>query len=269
MTFASFEVSAENGQPLELYEFLLGAEKFFFTTSEDTQSFAGETYIPVAISRTQINVSPEERTDILTITLPAEEAFARRYIDIVPGVRASLTIKRVHRPDGNLVTFFKGIVRSVGFSQDGVSAQIAVLPLSRGMSRSIPLFLYQGLCNHILYDGRCKIVADTFKFTGTVTVISGATYTIPGLGASVATPATGGFVRVGATDWRLVLSQSGDAVTLLLPFNITDVGIGTSVDVFAGCDHTIGVCKTQFANVLNYGGFAFVPLKNIFATGLD
>ena len=45
--------------------------------------------------------------------------------------------------------------------------------------------------------------------------------------------------------------------------------VGTEVEVFAGCDHTIATCKTQFDIVVNYGGFAFVPTRNPFESGLD
>ena len=98
--------------------------------------------------------------------------------------------------------------------------------------------------------------------------ISDNTYIIPGLTASPADPATGGYVTFADLDYRLILSQDGDTVTLLLPFNTSQVTVGTSVDVYAGCDHTIAICKTQFDNVINYGGYAFVPLKNPFQSGL-
>lgn len=77
----------------------------------------------------------------------------------------------------------------------------------------------------------------------------------------------------GGDDHRLILSQSGDDVTLLLPFPETIVG--STVVLLAGCDHSITTCDTKFntpedtlSNVINYGGFAFVPNKNPFETGL-
>jgi hypothetical protein len=71
---------------------------------------------------------------------------------------------------------------------------------------------------------------------------------------------------LGGVDRRLILSSSGDVLTLLLPF--TSSPLGSTVIVFAGCDHTIATCKSKFNNVVNYGGFAFVPTKNIFQTGI-
>ena len=37
MSFAGFELSAESGQPLELFEFVLGGDTFAFTNTEDEQ----------------------------------------------------------------------------------------------------------------------------------------------------------------------------------------------------------------------------------------
>ena len=77
----------------------------------------------------------------------------------------------------------------------------------------------------------------------------------------------GGFVFFSSiNDYRLILSHVGNDLTLLLPF--PSDAAGETVRIFAGCDHTIATCKTKFDNVLNYGGFAFVPILNPFLTGL-
>lgn len=269
MTFVAQETSQEDGQPIELYEFRLGTEEFNLSTAATEETFASVTYDPVTISRTNLIAGPEERTEVISIEIDAAHPLPRKYINIVPGTAATLTIKRVHRSDGQTVVIFKGVVRSVGFSNNGTRALIAVLPLTRGLSKSVPRLLYSSICNHVLYDSRCGVQRLDFRFIGTVTVIDGNDYTIPGVAASVANPATSGFIKIGNTDFRLIRSQSGDVLTLLLPFNTTDVDVGTEVEVFAGCDHTIATCKTQFDIVVNYGGFAFVPTRNPFESGLD
>lgn len=268
MTFAAFEGSAAGGEPVELYRLLLGTEEFRWTSAEDDYVFGGDTFEAVEISRTRVLISAEQRQDLLTVNLPASEDFVRRYIDIVPGKRGTLTVQRVHRPDPDQEAFvlFKGIVQSVAFTRDGTSASIAVRPLTTGLSQTIPRYTFQGLCNHFLYDARCKVLQSSFQFSGTPSAVVGSTVTIPGLSANGASWAVGGFVQLGTSDFRLVLAQTGDDVKLLMPFGENVVGM--SVDVFAGCDHTLATCKAKFNNVINYGGFAFVPLKNPFETGI-
>ena len=271
MSFLAEETSVEGGAPIELFEFTLAAEIFCYTTGEDEITVGGMIYKPIYIERSEIQVGPDERTQIIQVSMPADNEFATKYTDIVPGAPANLTIKRVHRFDGANQTAvrFKGVVRSVAYTSQGTRAQLAVLPLSAGMSRQMPRFLYSGLCNHVLYDSRCAVPQDDFRFSGTITVINGNDITVPGVGASVASPGDSGFVSAGNADYRLVLRQVGDVLTLLLPFDTNVADVGTTVDVFAGCDHTISTCFSQFDNIVNYGGFAFVPLKNIFQTGLD
>lgn len=268
MTFAAFEGSAQGGHPVELYSLALGAETFRWTSAEDDYVFGGNTFEAAEISRTRVLISSEERQDLLTVNLPASDPYVRKYIKNVPGKRGTLTVQRVHRfdPDQEAFVLFKGIVQAVAFSSDGVKASIAVRPLTTGLSQTIPRMTYQNLCNHFLYDERCKVLQSLFQFTAVVSAVTGSTITVPGLSVNGADWAVAGFVQIPSGDFRLVLSQTGNDVRLLLPFS--EGVLNVQVDVFAGCAHTIAVCKTKFNNVINYGGFAFVPLKNIFETGL-
>lgn len=268
MTFIAFENSQAGGSPVELYTLALGTETFRWASGEEDYVYSGDTFEAVEISRSRILISAEQRQDVLNVSLPGDNELVRRYVDIVPGKRATLTVQRVHRddPDQEAVVLFKGIVQSVAFTSDGTKASLAIRPLTVGLSQNIPRFTYQALCNHFLYDSGCKVNQNSFKYTATVSTVVGSTITVPGISANGADWAVGGFVQTGSSDFRLVLAQTGDDLRLLLPFASSP--LGSSVDVFAGCDHTIGTCKIKFNNVVNYGGFAFVPLKNIFATGI-
>lgn len=273
MTFSAQETSLESGRPVELYQFSVGSEVFYLTSAEDDYLFNGNTYEAVSVARSDVGEGPEERNQILDIQLPAQHPFARKYISLVPGSVATVTILRVHRNDvaQESALIFTGRVRSVAYTEQGTRARIACLQLTGGLGRSGPRYVYSGLCNHVLYDSRCKVASGGFRFTAAVTGISGSVYTIGGLDAAEGVGwATAGFVQVGSTDFRLILEhRATDELRLVLPFDSTLVTIGTEVDVFAGCDHSLATCKTKFNNVANFGGFAFVPLKNPFATGLQ
>lgn len=280
MTFQAFEASIESSQPIEIIRFTLGAESFFYTPSEDTISIGAEDYEPTAIKRGKISQSPEDRDNILEFTVDGENEFARRYIGVVPGSRALVVVQRVQRPDfpgPQVVTLFEGYVSSVKFEQDGHVARIAAQPIAAATSRPIPRYTYQGLCNNVLYDIRCKVdpTNAAFRHSGTVSDVTGNTITVIGADFFPDGYFTGGFVEAdGGNDARLILSHVGNVLQLLLPFPFST--LGAIVTVLAGCDHTIATCGTKFfttedptSNVINYGGFAFIPTKDIFATGLD
>jgi hypothetical protein len=132
----------------------------------------------------------------------------------------------------------------------------------------VPRFTYMSSCNHIHYDQRCGVSTAGFSHTGNVSAESGNDITLDGASASGLT-FTGSFCRpTGMVDFRMVVAQSGDVLTLSLPF-ATPV-LGTNVQAFAGCDRKIdGDCANTYDNVLEFGGFAFVPDRNPFADGLD
>ena len=50
--------------------------------------------------------------------------------------------------------------------------------------------------------------------------------------------------------------------------NLAIPPIGLDVDWFAGYDHSLAICESKSANVINYGGFPFVPIKNPFNSSL-
>jgi hypothetical protein len=106
-----------------------------------------------------------------------------------------------------------------------------------------------------------------FTYNGLNSAVVGDVYTVDGLTAKGAGWAIAGvLVNPTSTDFRLIIAQTNDQVTVLMPFPTSLVG--QTLSVLAGCDHTLPTCKTKFNNVINYGGFMFVPHKNPFATGL-
>lgn len=287
MTYAAFEASAEGGQPIEIYKFTAGALSFLFASSEDEIIIADPqpvvfrgTYEPIAISRDRIQASADGgRTDAITVKMPSSIALAQRYVNIVPGVRTNLSIFRFHRGDGPLpeiVTVFKGDVTTVSFTENGRKATFSVVSLARAKSRTIPRFTYQGPCNHMLYDSRCKIseIDPAFEKFLTCSAIDSSSTILTVTGAGGFVPAAdffvSGFIELN-DDFRTVIDQGGpgdEDLTILVPF--VDNPVGQTLRVLAGCKLRLVVdCFSKFDNTINFGGFPFVPKKNPFTTGVD
>ncbi len=276
MTFVAQETSVETGSPVELYTITHGSDTFHYTTSEETLILGTDTFTAIEISRDDILVGPQSRTQTITIELKSNNEFAARFIGVQPSDKATVTIERFHRFDSadpdQRVEFFKGQVRSVAFIGDGFKSKLSVMPLTGALSQTIPLFTFQSPCNNVLFDSRCKVLKANFNFVGTVTAVSadGRTLTVPGLDAAKGVGfATAGQIEITTTgDPRDILTHSAtDQVKILLPFRETILDVG--VTVFSGCGHAIADCKDDFDNVVNFQGHAFVPLRNIFSSGLD
>lgn len=268
----TLESSVEDSRPIELFEFSLGATFFRFTSAEDELTVAGDVYTPIAIARGRIEQGSDQSNRNLSVTMPTDTDFALKYVSIPPGEKASLNIFRFQRDEvpafDTQVLLFKGNVQSVAFPNDGHSAQFAIRSIESAMNRLLPRFTFAGMCQHILYDAACGAIDTDFDHTGIASSILNNTITVSGASAS-GFDFTSGYLRpTGTNDFRMVRSQSGDVLTLLLPFQADPTGV--SMQVFAGCDHLIlGDCALVFDQVINFGGTPFVPNKDIFAQGLQ
>jgi len=274
MAYSTYEESQEGSAPIELYTFTIGAVIYRWTSAEDDITESSDTFTAIPISRSTIKGGgPDTRKEHLIVTVSGDNAVASQFIDSVPGVTALLTIERIQRSDGasyEVVTIFNGKIASVAFQKSGREAKIKIAPLVTAQSKPIPNHTYQSLCNHVLYDDICQVddTSATFRLSGAeVTAESGNTITVTGADANGDGYYTGGWVEsAGSSDRRLILDQTGTVLTILLPFASTQ--LGSDVTVFAGCDHAISTCKSKFDNVINFGGFAWVPSKNVFQTGI-
>ncbi len=268
MTFDSLESSQEASEPIELYKFNLGGELFLYSNTEDEITIASDTYLPETISRSNITLGRDERRTVLTVTVPASNLLAKRYVQTPPGKRASLSIFRLQRVDGvETALIYKGSILTVRFPEDQDVANMSLQSIEAASSREIPRMTYMGPCNHILYDAQCKVVNTSFRHINTVTLVSGNDITVTGAGGA-GLNFTGGYVKPsGVTDFRLIITHVTDVLTLLLPFETNPVG--STVEVYAGCNHILTEdCSVVFANELEYGGFAFVPNRPLFGTDL-
>lgn len=267
MTFSSYETSVESGQPVELYKFVIGTSSYYYTSSPDIIVFADHTYYPRQIERSAVVQSAEDRQQQIEVTLPSEDDVAARFVGIVPGSITYLTIYRYHRGDPNIMVLWSGVVAGASYITQGGQCKLRGLTTEGGINRSIPSFKYQGLCNHVLFNPGCGVGADSFRFNGVCSTISGSTITIPGIyAAHGANWMVAGLLNLGDYDYRLVVSQDHDVLTMYLPFEHSP--IGKAIKCYAGCNHSTTDCSTKFSNLARYGGFPYVPELNPFTAGI-
>lgn len=282
MSYVVKEASLEAGSPVELYDILLGSDvEYHHTSGEDPITADSQLYTPLAIARDAVTAGGESRSTIIAITMPASHPFPQAYVNVVPGERATFTIRRFHRTDTDteIVELYKGRVQSVSFSQNGAVSTVSIMPLTGEQVRTIPLFVYSGLCNHVLGQqtplGGCPVDLEAgvspinglaFRHVGNVTLVNVNVLTVAGANAFPDGWFNNGFVKTAASDYRLILEHTGNTLRLLLPFT-ADL-TGASVNVYAGCNHDPVTCVTKFDVMDDYGGYSGVPTLNPFNTTL-
>lgn len=270
MTFESLETSVESSQPIELYTITLGSTIWFYNSGELPVTVGGTTWEPLAISRSPHQQSQEDQDQQVEIKLPAETPICRFFIASVPGSDVLVKIERLQALDvaEALMVLYEGVVQSVSFEGGGEIGVLSVVTAQSAFSKAVPRDVYSSVCNHVLFDSRCSLLESAFRVTKEVLAVSGNTLTIDGLSAQPDGYYTAGFIELtgSAQDFRVILAHIGDVVTVALPFGTSP--LGELVRVYAGCDHSPDTCQAKFDNLINFGGFPFVPTKNPFQTGL-
>lgn len=119
-------------------------------------------------------------------------------------------------------------------------------------------------CQHELGDARCKVVLGPFTESQTVTTVNDVRLEFIATGLT----ATANYFDYGKLTWTggnnsglvfdVKLSGAGPLVRLQLPVP-NDIQVGDTFDIIAGCDKLHDTCKTKFSNIVNYGGFPFIP----------
>lgn len=61
---------------------------------------------------------------------------------------------------------------------------------------------------------------------------------------------------------RLIIGHTGSQITLSRP--IEGIAVGESVQIYAGCNRFVYTCTEKFDNLLNFGGFPWIPTTNPF-----
>jgi uncharacterized phage protein (TIGR02218 family) len=227
-------------------------------------TFNGTDYSPLPIKRTAWQESRENKSNTITITLPTDDEISANFLGIQPSALMDVQVLRIQAqavPATASLIMFEGYVASAAFKDQ--ICEFKCVPHNEVFFRTMPRFNYQGLCNHVLYDSRCGVLAGSYKYSGKVLgVTNEVDISIQAL-PTTGTPFVGGYLQIpDGSEQRLIISQTGTTVKILYPFKQSISG--TTVDVYQGCDHTAETCAQKFGNILNYGGFPFVPSVNPF-----
>lgn len=270
MTYESYETSVETSQPVELYTITLGSTVWYYTSGAIAVTIGGTTWEPLSISRTSQEQSQEDQDQQVEVTLPASTPVCRFFIASVPGQSVEIVVERIQALDvgETRMVMYAGIVQSVTFEDGGTKAVLSVVTSQAAFSKAVPRDVYSAVCNHILFDDRCGLAEASWRVTAEVLSIVGNVLTIDGLSGEADGYYTAGFIELtgSAPDFRVILDHTGDEATVALPFGTSP--LGELVRVYAGCAHDPTTCQAKFNNLINFGGFPFVPTKNPFQTGL-
>jgi uncharacterized phage protein (TIGR02218 family) len=263
MTFDARESSGYSGQPVELYLFVCGSQKWCYTSGDAEAVYAGDHYVPDPISRGSIDMNGEDEQGNVTLELARTNAVAEMFIADLPVNPVYLMIRRYHRGDDEYQVFWTGEVVSCAFK--GSKATLTGLPVSRVLRRQIPGPTFQAQCNWALFSERCGLSKANFMHLATISAISGIYITATAFGTHSSGYFRSGWVEDASGETHWITEHVMSTLTLMTPFR--SLRVGSVVSVYPGCDRTMVACQA-FGNRDNFCGFEFLPSKNPFVTGM-
>jgi len=258
----------------ELYRFVRGAQTWTLTSANEQIVYNSETYAPAVIGRGNRESRSELSRASLSVTIDIDEALSQDVLSYYGDEVMFLTL--FINTNGTYQTGWKG--RLVSKSPKGQELGLSVESLFTTLRRAGVMARYQKTCRHALYRLGCNLDQEDFADELLLVSASGNQVTVVGAAASGDGFYTGGMVRAPQDDsLRWVTGHTGEVLTMARAFealNDSEFGYGENygnfyggytVKVYPGCDHTRPTCVSKFNNVVNYGGFPWIPSLNPFS----
>jgi len=252
----------------ELFRIVVESEVYTFASSVDQIYNSGtgdEFYQKTAIARTEIESKKELTKASVTLEIPLDHPLAKFMLTTY--FEQSVTITIFEDIDGVVSVFWKGRLANIQPSNRSLSLifESTFTSLRRPGLRAT----FQRTCRFALYGKGCNLNPSDFQVSAILSAINSNVLTI----SEAASQPDGYYVggMLGAPDGSLsyIIGHVGTSVTvqrvsksLLSAFALT--GVTTAILLYPGCDHSRGTCHAKFNNVINYGGFDWIPSKNPF-----
>lgn len=277
------DLSTEDGRPILLYEFTRTSVPtisgvpvtlvYRYTSADADYVYPGNgfTYKSIAMDDDGIRQTSDPRNDDLTVSMPSTELIPQMFAISSPSDVITVILRQTHLAQADAFISWAGQIAAVTRGRDAVTAQINCVANSATMSRGGLRLSWTRSCPHDLYGFRCKAPATSNYIAGTVTAVDSQAVQVTGFDAIG--PGDGGFLG-GFIEWltpdgfaerRGIIEQNfGTPDKVRVMGVIHGLNIGDTVWGFRGCNRTTADCISFFGNLGNYGGFEFLPGKNVF-----
>lgn len=268
MPFTDIEISESDNAPIELYELKRGSTFWRYTSYDENVIFNSNVFRAISLKRPSIESNQDINKNSIKISMDRGADFLDQFISDVPTDVISLDIIRLHSGNVESVITWKGRVINVKFVEE--LAEVTCQSIYSSLKRPGLRRLYQINCPHVLYGTECKVIKAVFEIPAVISAVSTNKITSPSFIVSInptfdADWFVGGlveFVVNGLTTRRFVTEHNNNTGELTLNLPFTGLSVNNSVKAFPGCDHSNATCNGKFTNILHYGGFPFIPIKN-------
>lgn len=245
---------------IELFKFAIGSNTYTFTSNAIDIVYGADTYSSTIIKRGKLKLTPKFKSRELTVELSIANAMA---VDLISQWQEnSLTVTIFSQSAAGTATIFKG--KNTDRICKGRVLQLIFEPISISLKRLGVRAKYLKICRHMLYSTDCGLSLESWAVNGSWTVISGTTLTIAAASGYADGYFLGGLLRSSAGHLGHIVNHAGSSIKILRMIDGMSDDPDKSIKIYPGCMRTKDVCDTKFSNVINHGGFPWLPYRNPF-----
>lgn len=249
----------------ELYRFSeqASATIWAFTDGNEEITYNGDTYVPASIARSDVEVKNEISKANINVQMSLNNEAALRWL--ADNGEKIVTLTVFERDKGGVFNVvWKGRLASIAPGMTDVTLKMESIFTS--MRRPGLRARYQRSCRHALYGRGCRLNAEDFATAGTATAYEGRTFTIAEAATQPDGYFVGGMLRAPDNSLSFITAHVGNLIAIQrVSYSLLQAvegGFPFNVTLYPGCDHSRMTCNAKFDNLLNYGGFDFIPAKN-------
>lgn len=253
----------------ELYRFVEGSIVNTQTRGNDTVVYNSETYDPWPIKRGAVEVKNELTKASLEISLSLDNPVAQRHLSTTVDSVVTLTV--FQQTDATTNVIWKG--RMVKVKPEAKTVKIVFESIFTSLRRFGLRARYQKSCRHTIYQGvpgvGCGVDKSLFAYEDDVVSIDGTSLVMSDLSLYPSGRFSGGMIEtLDDNVFRFVVAHSGNVLTLSRPYDHLAELVAAAapalvaIRVYPACRNNMDDCINVFDNILNYGGFPWIPSRN-------
>ena len=254
---------------IELYKITQGnVNRATITSSPVDLVYQGVTYKSTPVKRTKIISRPDLLQNKVTLQLSVHEMLG---LDLLSQVNNNLANRLIIYRGEDVSSLSQ--IWAGALTDQSCSGEIATITYGGGgisLRQLGDRRPFQRRCPFVLYD---RLTCRATPQVSSVRVVSinptKDVLEVSGIGTHSVGYFTGGVICPSAVysadnaGNRFISSHnktaSSDQLRLSTPI---DLSVGDTISVLAGCDRTWQTCYSKFNNIINFGGFPYLPLEN-------
>lgn len=255
----------------ELYLFNAMGQRWTYTSGDTPVTYLGDVYEPAPIGRGAIEQTQDINRSDLQIKVARDNDMGLLHLRYAPDSVTAVTVF-VREEDGEFGVAWKG--RVTGARADGSEITLICENVQTALRQPGLRARYQKGCRHAVYNRGCRLDPEDFAEPGVITAYDGKlTLTVPGAAARQNGWFLGGMVRTPDGSLRMITRHAGSQIVITRPVQglaaiLSNSGYGLGYGVhyggpvarlYPGCDRIRSTCHAKFNNVVNFGGFPWIP----------